>query len=79
MANAAKPAREQLTLIRMFEEFRGRGYDGGYDAVHGSGNVGRFTDLGGAWNEDPGPHILEAWCFSSSDGPLAVLPIRDLD
>ena len=56
-----------------------RGYDGGYDAVHGSGNVGRFTDLGGAWNEDPGPHILEAWCFSSSDGRLAVLPIRDLD
>src|SRR6476659_6971052 len=32
-ANAAKPAREQLTLIRIFEEFRGRGYDGGYDAV----------------------------------------------
>jgi transposase len=32
-AIAAKPAREQLTLIRIFEEFRGRGYDGGYDAV----------------------------------------------
>ena len=31
--NAAKPAREQLTLIRIFEEFRDRGYDGGYDAV----------------------------------------------
>jgi transposase len=31
--NAAKPAREQLTLIRVFEELRGRGYDGGYDAV----------------------------------------------
>ena len=28
-ANAAKPAREQLTLIRIFEEFRERGYDGG--------------------------------------------------
>src|SRR5579859_1043952 len=28
-ANAAKPAREQLTLIRIFEEVRGRGYDGG--------------------------------------------------
>jgi transposase len=26
-------AREQLTLIRIFEELRGRGYDGGYDAV----------------------------------------------
>src|SRR6202163_4448811 len=31
--NAVKPAREQLTLIRIFEELRGRGYDGGYDAV----------------------------------------------
>src|ERR1044071_2092912 len=31
--NLAKPAREQLTLIRIFEELRGRGYDGGYDAV----------------------------------------------
>ena len=31
--NAAKPAREQLTLIRIFEELRDRGYDGGYDAV----------------------------------------------
>src|SRR6267142_1234493 len=31
--NAAKSAREQLTLIRIFEELRGRGYDGGYDAV----------------------------------------------
>src|SRR5260370_9552534 len=30
--NAAKSAREQLTLIRIFEELRGRGYDGGYDA-----------------------------------------------
>ena len=32
-ANAAKPAREQLTLVRIFEEFRERGYDGGYDAL----------------------------------------------
>src|SRR5438094_7139804 len=31
--NAAKAAREQLTLIRIFEDLRGRGYDGGYDAV----------------------------------------------
>lgn len=32
-ANAAKSSREQLTLIRIFEEMRGRGYAGGYDAV----------------------------------------------
>ena len=28
-----KPARERLTLIRVFEELRGLGYEGGYDAV----------------------------------------------
>ncbi len=33
VSNAAKSARERLTLIRLFEELRGRGYDGGYDAV----------------------------------------------
>lgn len=32
-ANAIKPAREQLTLIRLFEQLRERGYGGGYDAV----------------------------------------------
>jgi len=31
--NSAKPARERLTLIRLFEELRGCGYEGGYDAV----------------------------------------------
>jgi transposase len=38
--NGAKPAREQLTLIRIFEELRGRGYEGGYDAVR------RYADDG---------------------------------
>jgi transposase len=32
-ANAGKAARERLTLIRLFEELRALGYDGGYDAV----------------------------------------------
>jgi transposase len=32
-ANEARPRRERLTLIRVFEELRGLGYDGGYDAV----------------------------------------------
>lgn len=31
--NARKPKRERLTRIRIFEELRARGYDGGYDAV----------------------------------------------
>lgn len=32
-ANVARPSRERLTLIRIFEELRGLGYEGGYDAV----------------------------------------------
>ncbi|MDX3806508.1 MAG: IS21 family transposase [Bosea sp. (in: a-proteobacteria)] len=31
--NETRPARERLTLIRIFEELRGLGYAGGYDAV----------------------------------------------
>jgi transposase len=31
--NAARPIRERLTLIRVYEELRGLGYEGGYDAV----------------------------------------------
>src|SRR5215468_2990612 len=33
LANEAKTSRERLTLIRIYEELRGRGYDGSYDAV----------------------------------------------
>ena len=33
LANEARPARERLTLIRTFEELRGLGYDGSYDAI----------------------------------------------
>ncbi len=32
-ANEAKPARDRLTLIRIFEGLRSEGYEGGYDAV----------------------------------------------
>lgn len=31
--NAARPGRERLTLVRVFEALRGLGYEGGYDAV----------------------------------------------
>src|SRR5262245_10741856 len=31
--NAGRASRERLTLIRLFEELRGLGYAGGYDAV----------------------------------------------
>jgi transposase len=33
LANEGKSARERLTLIRVFEELRGLGYEGSYDAV----------------------------------------------
>ena len=33
VANEGKASRERLTLIRLFEELRGGGYAGGYDAV----------------------------------------------
>src|SRR6266478_8908888 len=33
LENEGKPARERLTLIRIFEELRGLGYEGSYDAV----------------------------------------------
>jgi transposase len=33
LANEGKASRERLTLIRLFEELRGRGYNGGYDTV----------------------------------------------
>src|SRR4026207_1985646 len=32
-SNEARQVRERLTLIRVFEELRALGYDGGYDAV----------------------------------------------
>src|SRR5580704_16169500 len=63
--NAAKPAREQLTLIRIFEEFRGRGYDGSYDALrryarrwakqHGEATAAAYVPLSFA----PGEAYLE--------------------
>ncbi len=41
LANEQKPARARLTLIRVFEELRGLGYEGGYDAVRRYARVWR--------------------------------------
>lgn len=58
-SNAAKPSRERLTLIRIFEELRGLGYEGGYDAVR------RFAK---AWSHNRGPATAEAYV------PLSYAP-----
>src|SRR5271157_5990679 len=60
-SNEAKPARERLTLIRVFETLRGLGYEGGYDAVRryarvwrrdrAATSVGAFIPLGFAPGE----------------------------
>ena len=59
LANAAKPAREQLTLTRVYEELRGAGYDGGYDAVR------RYAK---GWREERGAVTAEAYV------PLSFAP-----
>ncbi|WP_283176384.1 serine hydrolase [Gemmobacter sp. 24YEA27] len=51
-SNANKPARERLTLIRIFEELRGFGYQGGYDAVR------RFARN---WSQNRGAVTAEAY------------------
>jgi hypothetical protein len=51
-ANANKPSRERLTLIRIFEELRGLGYEGGYDAVR------RYAR---AWSRSRGAVTAEAY------------------
>jgi len=58
-ANEGKPAREQLTLIRIFEALRGLGYDGSYDAVR------RYAR---AWRKDRGAATAEAYV------PLSFAP-----
>jgi transposase len=57
--NEGKPAREQLTLIRIFETLRGRGYDGSYDAVR------RYAE---AWRKERGAATAEAYV------PLSFAP-----
>ncbi len=50
--NLGKAAREQLTLIRIYEELRALGYEGGYDAVR------RYA---GSWAKTRGSAAAEAY------------------
>lgn len=47
-ANAGKPSRERLTLIRIFEELRALGYEGGYDASRSSISKRRKCSIRGS-------------------------------
>jgi transposase len=58
-ANAAKSQRERLTLIRIFEELRGLGYDGSYSSVW------RHAQ---SWEADRGSAAAEAYI------PLSFAP-----
>jgi len=51
-SNAGKPSRERLTLIRVFGELRGLGYEGSYDAVR------RFAK---GWSQNRGAGTAEAY------------------
>jgi transposase len=58
-ANEGKPARERLTLIRLFEALRSLGYDGSYDAVR------RYAR---GWHQERGAATAEAYV------PLSFAP-----
>src|SRR5438874_8462113 len=59
LANEEKPARERLTLIRIFEELRALGYEGSYDAVR------RYAKV---WRAKRGAAMAEAYV------PLSFAP-----
>jgi transposase len=58
-ANEGKPARERLTLVRLFETLQGAGYDGSYDAVR------RYAK---AWQRERGASMAQAYV------PLSFAP-----
>ena len=53
LGNDGKPARERLTLIRLYEELRELGYEGSYDAVR------RYAR---SWRKERGTALAQAMC-----------------
>ena len=47
-ANSARSSRERLTLMQPYEELRGLGYDGGYDAVRRYASTWKQAQRSGA-------------------------------
>src|SRR5258708_37742625 len=66
--NEGKAARERLTLIRVFEELRGLGYEGSYDAVRRYAKKWRI-ERGAATAEAYVPLSVARAKLSSSTGP----------
>ena len=72
--NAKRPRRERLTAIRIYEELRNQGYDGGYDTVrrYASAWKRRETEVSSSafipLSFDPG----EAFQFDSCGAPEAT-------
>ena len=74
-ASAKAPTRERLTLIRVYEELRALGYEGGYDAVrryarrwgeqHANATAEAFVPLtfapGEAYISSTGPTRSSSW------------------
>ena len=71
VANESKAARERLTLIRLFEELRGLGYVGGYDAVRRYAR--RWSQERGASTTSEARRARTRRDRSSSPGPCRLL------
>jgi transposase len=67
--NAARPARERLSWTRIYEELRGLGYEGGYDAVRRYASAcSAVSKAGDSFRHITGSHSLGL----ISSGPIAT-------
>ena len=62
-ANQSKPARERLTLMRVFEELRAIGYQGGYDAVRRYAANWQRVNSPSSFDLSPAIRAIASWDF----------------